>query len=301
MLFCFIFDMDKTKFYRKLACPDTGYPLVVKDSQLLNEKSNISYKINNDIFQLFPLKPIENEYHQDYLEHYRIDGDISDYFEQSDCLPTREATRRQREYISSKIIEPYGSILDIGSGDAWVAKEFCKKSGMVVSMDASNRNLVEALRRYPFENHFAVQGDVLQPPFHNESFDNIIASEVIEHVVSPNIFINKLFDLLRPGGRLIVSTPFNEQLHYEVCIHCNKPTPRNAHLHSFTSDKLLSLCESNDLASSKAFVFGNKAMLRLRGYVVLSFLPFGLWKIVDKLSNIILPYKSHLLAVYDKK
>ena len=45
--------------------------------------------------------------------------------------------------------------------------------------------------------------DALQPA----SFDCAVALEVIEHVENPRLALRNLHSLLRPGGRIIVSTP----------------------------------------------------------------------------------------------
>ena len=45
-------------------------------------------------------------------------------------------------------------------------------------------------------------------PFKNESFNTIIAAEIVEHLmISPTALFKKLNALLKPGGRIIVTTP----------------------------------------------------------------------------------------------
>jgi SAM-dependent methyltransferase len=39
------------------------------------------------------------------------------------------------------------------------------------------------------------------------SFDIVLASQVIEHTINPSDFVNACSEVLRPGGRLILSTP----------------------------------------------------------------------------------------------
>ena len=75
-----------------------------------------------------------------------------------------------------------------------------------------------------------------------ESFDIIVASEIIEHVYDPKMFIDCLLDILKPSGKIIITTPYNEKIPLSLCVHCNQLTPGNAHLHSFnekycTNDK----------------------------------------------------------------
>lgn len=41
-----------------------------------------------------------------------------------------------------------------------------------------------------------------------ESFDFIVCSEVLEHVTKPHIAAENLFNILKPGGRCLVTTPY---------------------------------------------------------------------------------------------
>ena len=70
-------------------------------------------------------------------------------------------------------------------------------------------------------------------PFRGGSFDMVVASEIVEHLENPQGAMLEAARVLRPGGYLVVSTPYRESLKYTLCIHCNKKTPVNAHLHSF--------------------------------------------------------------------
>jgi SAM-dependent methyltransferase len=50
-------------------------------------------------------------------------------------------------------------------------------------------------------------------PLASASFDTIISSDVIEHLPDPRLAFQEMARLLRPGGRLILNTPFLYMLH----------------------------------------------------------------------------------------
>jgi 2-polyprenyl-3-methyl-5-hydroxy-6-metoxy-1,4-benzoquinol methylase len=49
-----------------------------------------------------------------------------------------------------------------------------------------------------------------------EKFDAIVLNDVIEHVAMPDILVEKLALLLKPGGRLFISTPNADALIYKI-------------------------------------------------------------------------------------
>jgi 2-polyprenyl-3-methyl-5-hydroxy-6-metoxy-1,4-benzoquinol methylase len=56
-----------------------------------------------------------------------------------------------------------------------------------------------------------MEADLNNPlPVQAESFDTIIAAEVIEHLENPRAMSRELFRLLKPGGLAVISTPNNE-------------------------------------------------------------------------------------------
>jgi len=171
-----------------------------------------------------------------YIDHYKKDAVEFDYFEENKGA-TAHDERRVHEYIISKVPKEINTILDVGCGKGWVAKHFLPKGAKVNSLDVSTSNPARAMELYPSENHAGIAADSFKIPFVDDSFDVVIASEIIEHVVDPVEFIKELFRVVRKGGRLLVTTPYKKKLIYYLCVHCNKKTPANAHIHSFDEKK----------------------------------------------------------------
>jgi len=235
-----------------------------------------------------------------YIDHYKKDAVEFDYFEERKGA-TAHDERRVREYIISQIPKNVNSILDVGCGNGWVAKEFLPKGKQVYSLDISVTNPAIAKKLYQDEKHFGIAADSFYLPFNDNSFDCVIASEIIEHIVEPKDFIKELFRVVKSGGSLIITTPYKEKILYYLCVHCNQKTPANAHLHSFDEMILRDLYSGKDLESFKFETFGNKLLIFVRTHLVLQFFPFWLWKIKDKFANWIYKKPVHIICVYKKK
>jgi len=233
-----------------------------------------------------------------YIKHYGRDAFEFDYFEER-TKATAHEERRVREYLISKVPHYVNSILDVGCGRAWVAEKYLKKNVNVFSLDISVTNPSKALKKYPGKNHFGIVADSFTLPFPDESFDCVIASEIIEHVIDPERFVKELLRVLKMSSILIISTPYKEKIQYYLCIHCNKPTPVHSHLHSFDEKKLKSYSK-NYTSEFSYYTFGNKALTYFLTYIFLKFFPFSLWKLVDRFANLIYNKPLHIIAVYQK-
>ena len=263
---------------------ENGVPVLLSENKEISKKSEIHRAMGSEF---------------NYIEHYHRDAIHYDYFQESSGA-VKHHERRLREYIVSQVRKEKGIILDVGCGNAWVARTFCPAGYPVISFDLAIKNTSEAIMRYPFENHAAVTGDVFSLPFRPGSFDIIIASEIIEHVTEPALFVVHLFRLLKPGGTLIISTPYKEKIEYSLCIHCNQPTPKSAHLHSFDENSLLSYFEGLEVTETRYYRFANKALIHLRTHPLLQHFGFISWKFIDQLSNRIYRHPLSIL-VYCKK
>ncbi len=278
----------------RLACPHCMGILTYAPASLRCEDCDREFKIERGVPLLIESRPGD---HFDYLEHYKKDAEVFDYF-QDRPSGTAHEERRLTEYILSEL-GAADSVLDVGCGSAWVAKHFQNSATFVCSLDATLINTAKALDRYQ-KNHAAVVADAFHLPFRDGSFDAIIASEIIEHVVDPAGFVAELFRVLIPGGSLVITTPYKETLRYTLCIHCNENTPINAHLHSFDEAVMTALYKGKDLARVSWKTFGNKALLHLRTHKVMGLLPFGLWKLTDAAANKLINARAHILVKYEK-
>lgn len=60
-----------------------------------------------------------------------------------------------------------------------------------------------------------VVADLHDLPLDDESFDFVLCTEVLEHVSEPERVVAEFSRVLRPGGRLLLTTPFVIELHEE--------------------------------------------------------------------------------------
>lgn len=238
--------------------------------------------------------------HFDYFTHYKIDATEFDYFEER-IGPAKHEERRLREIIISQIQKESKIILDVGCGSGWVAEKLSSRGKKIISLDISKLNPQRAKNHFPDENHHPLVADSFHLPFKNNSLDCVIAAEIIEHVINPKNFINELFRVIKEGGRLIISTPYKEKIKYYLCIHCNKKSPVNAHLHSFDENILRNLYKGEELKHFYFMIFGNKALIYLRTHILLKYLPLILWRLIDWFANKIYKKPLHIICVYEKK
>jgi 2-polyprenyl-3-methyl-5-hydroxy-6-metoxy-1,4-benzoquinol methylase len=232
----------------------------------------------------------------DYVEHYNKDAEFFNYFKDDQYSTTKNERERSRQSIKKAVPSNTKLLLDVGCGGAWVAEYFTAKNTQVISLDVSTKNPILALQKVNNVNHAAVVADVFHLPFASNTFDTIIASEVIEHLIDPKLFVTKLLDVLKPNGKLILMTPYNEKIVYNMCVHCNHPTPSYAHLHSFNEKNIGNYFPEKNI-SFKTTAFSNRYFTKLKIYDLLKFLPFNFWFGLDKIVNTI--FKKQVLFLIE--
>jgi 2-polyprenyl-3-methyl-5-hydroxy-6-metoxy-1,4-benzoquinol methylase len=100
-------------------------------------------------------------------------------------------------------------VLDAGCGDGNFAVSLAAAGFQVFGIDSSQRLIAEAKARRA--NVLFICGtlyDELAAPFKIDAFDAVVSVEVIEHLYDPDEFARRAFAALRPGGLLIVTTPY---------------------------------------------------------------------------------------------
>ncbi|MCO6496372.1 MAG: class I SAM-dependent methyltransferase [Chitinophagaceae bacterium] len=268
------------EFINLLAVPGTGIALKEEPNlELRSFDGSRSFPLRNGIpVFLSDTSPIDAS--MDYRDHYMRDAEAFDFSKEFQDPLDRIEVNRLRQRIIAEVPQQAEWVLDVGCGSGWAAESLIPKNKKVISMDISYKNPERALVRTASDHHFAVVADTFALPFKKGALDCIIASEIIEHVPDPGLFIQSLLQVLKPGGKLIITTPYNEKIKYSLCIHCNQLTPHHAHLHSFTEQSIKALV-TDKVKSSTAKAFNSKAAFQLRIASLLKFLPFLLWKCVD--------------------
>lgn len=93
----------------------------------------------------------------------------------------------------------HGRVLDVGCGQKPYASLFRASEYVGVEVDTpENRRTKRA--------EFFYDGRTL--PFKDAEFDAVLCSQVLEHVFEPDNFLHELNRVLKPGGWLLLTTPF---------------------------------------------------------------------------------------------
>lgn len=101
------------------------------------------------------------------------------------------------------------SVLDAGRGDGWFTAALHSQGFQAVGMDLSTQAVELASQRYPHLVFQRYPVDRAEWPFPAGRFDAVFASEVIEHVYDVGTMFAEMNRVLRPGGVLIVTTPYH--------------------------------------------------------------------------------------------
>src|SRR6201988_4639036 len=114
-------------------------------------------------------------------------------------------------------IGPSTKVIDVGCGAGRHSFEAYRRGADVIAFDrdAAEVRAVENIMTAMAEageaptsaRAEAVVGDALALPYADETFDCVIASEILEHIVDDNAAIGELIRVLKVGGMLALTVP----------------------------------------------------------------------------------------------
>lgn len=113
-----------------------------------------------------------------------------------------------KEILSENILSPIAeNILDVGCGEGFFLIRLlveCDPSSLY-GIDISRFDVENAAINCPSANLICSCAENL--PFKNETFQNIVCSEVLEHVINPRKTLREIARVLRINGKVGISTP----------------------------------------------------------------------------------------------
>lgn len=153
--------------------------------------------------------------------------DVTEQYSTSDKLAAR--ARLHQNYTVAEVgwfqwvaqrleLEPGDDVLDIGCGPGWfwaaAAPLLPDHIGLTLS-DQSEGMVAEALARCRALRDWTVEGreaNVMSLPFPDASFDTVVAMHMLYHVPDQAAAIAEMYRVLKPGGRLGVTTNGKDNL-----------------------------------------------------------------------------------------
>jgi SAM-dependent methyltransferase len=127
-------------------------------------------------------------------------------------------------------------VLDAGCGAGYGSAELAQSALQVTGLDIAPDAVEYARATYPLPNLLFLVSSCIATPFRPNSFELVVAFEVIEHLQDYRAFLNECARVVTPQGLFIVSSP-NKSYYAESRA---KTGPNPFHEHEFEADEFVS-------------------------------------------------------------
>ncbi|MEO7040211.1 MAG: methyltransferase domain-containing protein [Candidatus Elarobacter sp.] len=123
-------------------------------------------------------------------------------------------------------------VLDIASGEGYGTAALALVARSAVGVDLDEDSVRHAAARYTAMNLDFRVGDCTQIPAADASFDVVVSFETIEHLTGQERMLAEIKRVLRPDGRLIISSP-NKLIYSDARSYENPHHVRELYFHEF--------------------------------------------------------------------
>ncbi len=149
--------------------------------------------------------PTTDEEVERYNDEFARKHDINAYYEQSGVL-IRAIEQRRLDIIRKMMAARAGDrILEVGCGGGHVLRQF--PEAKLTGVDVSGEMLAKAKRNLAGYDVSLLKGDIGKLELDDESFDGIVCTEVLEHVIEPEHILENIRRLARRSARVVITFP----------------------------------------------------------------------------------------------
>jgi len=160
----------------------------------------MTFEINGRVTELVSSDPAVLERHYSRAQHQELAYSRPD--------PWLTAFHHARMSQARRLMDGVrGRVLDVGSGYSLI-REVNLPGCQLYACDRD----VAAVQYLLSQGIFAAVGSAEAPPFAEGTLDAVYAGEIVEHLGDPDSALRRWVSLLKPGGRLVVTTPNRRHL-----------------------------------------------------------------------------------------
>ncbi|MGH8106927.1 MAG: class I SAM-dependent methyltransferase, partial [Arenimonas sp.] len=191
-------------------------------------------------------------------------------------------------------------ILDVGCAQGTLALKLAELGHRVTAVDIRQQFLEYARSRHEDGDIQFLQANVLEDELPGD-FDLIFANQIIEHLVYPAELLQRLKNLLKPGGRLVVTTPNGDYVKNGLPSYRDLGNPKDwehmqfsadgdGHFYAYRSRELIDFFKASGFSEVKAkffetpFISGHMKLRYLHGVT-----PTTLLRVADR-SLLLMPW-----------
>ena len=173
--------------------------------------------------------------------------------ERSTHLDSSENVVFQRHLIAykeaAKLIK--GTVLEIGCGEGYGIQELAPIANKYIAIDKYESSYISKDSKLKYDINF-IQAEV--PPLKeidSDSIDFVVTFQVIEHIQDDKFFLSEIKRVLKPGGKLVLTTP-------NILMSLTRSP---WHVREYTPEKMREIIESVFSVIELKGVFGNKKVM----------------------------------------